>query len=85
MSDGFCETIECETITTQNQCNLAASKLGLPPLSEVHQVGTLKDKRPPGCFLYEPTNKVEFNTDMQDNSEWSDIDSICDCTGIFFI
>ena len=72
----------CQTITTQSICNVAASKIGLPAISKIHQDGALKEKRPPGCFLYEPDDKIEFNTDMQDNAEWKDIDSICDCTGM---
>ena len=72
----------CQPITTQSMCNVAASKLGLPAISNIHQDGIFKDKRPPGCFLYEPGNKVEFNTDMQNNDEWKDIDSICNCNGM---
>jgi len=71
---GFCDSIGCELITTADQCNDAATALGLPEVSAEHTDGRL-----PGCFIYTPTNTVEFNGNLQDTTDWEDTDSICYC------
>ena len=76
-TDGFCAEIMCEIIDTERQCNVAASVLGLPAVSQTHNYGRL-----PGCFFYGPTQQVEFNNNLQDTTDWSDTDSLCYCKGI---
>jgi len=71
---GFCDSIGCELITTADQCSDAATALGLPEVSGEHTDGRL-----PGCFIYTPTNSVEFNSNLQDSTDWEDTDSICYC------
>jgi len=73
-TSGFCQNIGCEIISSVQECNTAATALGLPHVSIHHDGGRL-----PGCFLYTRSNAVEFNYNLQDTTDWKDTDSICYC------
>ena len=67
-----------KVIASVEQCNSAAVALSLPEVAQQHNGGRL-----PGCFIYTPSNSVEFNSNLQDTTDWSDTDSICYCSGTF--
>ena len=74
---GLCSEVFCETLTTVDQCNVGATALYLPGVSQSEHIG----KRLPGCFVYKK-DKVEFNSNLEDTKDWPDTDSICYCRGI---
>ena len=72
----FCNGFLVQIISSVQECNTAATALGLPHVSIHHDGGRL-----PGCFLYTRLNAVEFNYNLQDTTDWKDTDSICYCPG----
>jgi len=73
-TSGFCSDIDCATIGSEEECTTYSAQLGLPAVA-----GTHNGHRLPGCFLYIPSNNVEFNTNLHDTADWHDTDSICKC------
>jgi len=74
ISPTFCGDIGCRIIRSESECTFAAMQLGKGKVSNIVNGGRL-----PGCFEYTPTGKVEFNSKLDDDTNWPDTESICLC------